>query len=186
MWCPGIRLYLGEVEFCFQSLSGGNVWTNTLTINPGRAHRNAAVCGVFRVLLPSPLIVAFVHREWDGASILLPRGFVRSLSSLHPCSSRFLIRTSWTASVEPANQHPAVFITPEPSTAVFRVWCGTVISQSSHLSRLSVCLLFLLAPFNTDPASPCQRALSGLPKTISQLELQSSSFALTRLFGIDS
>ncbi len=138
------------------------------------------------VLLPSPLIVAFVHRKWDGASVLLSRGFVRSLSSLHPRSSCFPIRFSWTASVEPADQHPAVVITPEPSTAVFQVCCGTVISQSSRLSRLLVCLLFLLAPFNTDPTSPCQRALSGLPETISQLELQSSSFVLTRLFGIDS
>ncbi len=43
--------------------------------------------------------------------------------------------------------------------------------------------LSLSAPFNIDPASPSQRDLLRLPEPITQLELPSSSFALTRLFG---
>ncbi len=104
-------------------------------------------------------IVAFVRREWDGVSVCLSRGFVGLSSALHPCSHHFWIRSFWTASVDPADKHPAAFLTPEPSTAVFPVCCGTVISQSSCLSHLSVCLLFLPAPFNRDPASLYQRAL---------------------------
>ncbi len=131
----------------------------------------------------SPQIVAFVHRAWDGASVWLSRGFVGSSYDRRHRSRRFRIHSLWTASVELADKNPTGFLTPEPSTAVFRVCCGTVISQSSRLSRLSGCLFSLPAPFNRDPASPYQRALSGLPETITQLELQSSSFALTRLFG---
>ena len=141
-------------------------------------------CRVCRVvtlssLLLSPQIVALVRRGWDGASVWLSMGFVGSSSARRPRSRHFRIRSLWTASAEPANKHPAVFLTPEPSTAVFRVCCWTVISQSSRLSRL----FSLPAPFNRDPPSPYQQALLGLPETITQLELQSSSFALTRLFS---
>ena len=109
-------------------------------------------------------------------------GVVGSSFALLPRSHRFRIHSFWTASVQSACVHPAVFLTPEPSTVVFWVCCGTVISRSSRRSRLSVCLLFLPAPFNRDSVSLCQWALSGLPETITQLERQSSSFALTRLF----
>ncbi len=71
-------------------------------------------------LLPSPQIVAFVRREWDGASVWWSRGFSSS-STLRPRSCRVRIRSSWTASVEPAYKHLAGFLTPEPSTEVFQV-----------------------------------------------------------------
>ncbi len=125
--------------------------------------------------------IAFVHRERGGASVCLSREFVGSSFTLPACSRRFRIRSFWTASVEPANMYPAVSLTPESSTAVFHVCCGTVISRSSRRSRLSAYLLFSPTLFNRDRASLYQRALSGLPETITQLELQSSSFAWTRL-----
>ncbi len=40
-----------------------------------------------------PQIVAFVRREWDGASVWLSRGFVGSSSALRPRSRRFRIRS---------------------------------------------------------------------------------------------
>ncbi len=112
----------------------------------------ASLAHPFARLCPSllPPVVAFVHGEWDEASVLLSRGFVGSSSTLCPRSRRFWVRSFWIASVEPADQHPAGFLTPGPSTAVFRVCCGTVISQSSCLSRLLFCLLSLTAPFNRD------------------------------------
>ncbi len=54
-----------------------------------------------------------------------------------------------------------------------------VVVSSVMSIRLSTLFPDLL---NRDPASLYQRALSGLPETITQLKLQSSSFALTRLF----
>ncbi len=136
-------------------------------------------CGV---PLCCPRAIAFVHRERDGASVCLSRGVVGSSFALRPCSRRFQTRSFWTASVKPANMHTIVFLTPEPSTAVFQVCCGTVIPRSSgSFKSLSLFTLFP-APFNRDPASLYQRALSGLPETITQLKLQSSSFALTCLF----
>ena len=62
--------------------------------------------------------------------------------------------------------------------------CGTVISQSSRpsvvLSILSL-PLSLLAPLSRNPASLAHRAPSGLPESVTQLEQQGSSLALTRL-----
>ena len=113
-------------------------------------------------------------------------GRLGSLLARHPLSAFALIPSgsvlSWIASVEPTCRHPAVSPTPEPSTVVFQVCCGTVILQSSLPSRLSVCLS-LLAPRNRDSTSPYQQTLLGLPELTAQLELQSSSFALTHLFG---
>ncbi len=72
------------------------------------------------------------------ASVCLSRVFFTgSSSALRPRNRSFRIRSFWTASVEPVDRHPAVFLTPEPSTAVFRVCCWTAISQSSRRSRLS-------------------------------------------------
>ena len=86
------------------------------------------------VLLPQ--VVAFVRREWDYAStyltIWLSRGFVGLSSALRPCSCRFWVCSFRIASVEPAGGHPPVSPTPEPSTVVFQVCCGTAILQSSH------------------------------------------------------
>ena len=95
--------------------------------------QKCALSGV--VLLCCPQAVTFVHRERGGASVCLfvYRGFVGSSFALCPRSHRFQIRFFWTASVEPADVHPTVFLTPEPSTVVFRVCCGTVISQSSQV-----------------------------------------------------
>ncbi len=55
-------------------------------------------------------------------------------------------------------------------------WFAVVSSVTSGLSLHSP------TPLNRDPASLCQRTPSLLPKAITQLELQSSSFALIRLF----
>ncbi len=63
----------------------------------------------------------------------------------------------------------------EPFTV--RVYRGTVIRGRpvGHVHRSAALL-------NKDPTSPYQQAHSELPEAITQLELQSSSFALTRLF----
>ena len=131
--------------------------------------RRTGDVGTNTVRLLSPQVVAFVRREWDGASVWLSRGFVGSSSALRPRSSCFRVRFFWTASVEPACKHPAGFPTPEPSTAVVQFCCGTVTSQSSRLSHLLSLSLSLSALFNRDPTSLSQWALS--------------SFVLTRLFG---
>ncbi len=96
-------------------------------------------CGVFAAR-PSlfPQAVAFARREWDGASVWLSRGFVGSSSALRPRSRRFRVRSFRMALVEPACKHPAGSPTPEPSTAVFEVCCGTVILQSSRVYSLSL------------------------------------------------
>ncbi len=117
-------------------------------------------------------------------------GCLGCLSARRPLSALALIASgsviSWIASVESACRHPAVSPTPEPSTACFRSAAGQ--RFRSLLVRWSFRLppLSLLAPFNRDPTSPSQRALSDLPEPITQLELQLSSFVLTHLFGIDS
>ncbi len=88
--------------------------------------------------------VTFVGQERGGVSGCLSRGFVGSSSALRPRSRHFRVCLLWTASVEPTDMHPTVFLTPEPSTAVFRVCCGTMISRSSRRSCLTVCLLVSL------------------------------------------
>ena len=72
-------------------------------------------CGIVRPLV-FPQAVAFVHREWDRASVWLSRGFVGSSSALCLRSHRFQVRSFWTASVETACKHPVGFLklTPEP------------------------------------------------------------------------
>ncbi len=84
-------------------------------------------CLLVCTLYTSPQAVAFLRRERGGASVCLSRGGVGSSFALCLHSRRFPIRSFWTASVEPANVHPAVSLTSEPSTALFRVCCGTVI-----------------------------------------------------------
>ena len=96
-------------------------------------------CGV---PLCCPWSIAFVSWERGGVSVCLSRGVIGALFALCPCSRRFQTRSFWTASVEPANVHPVVFLTPDPSTAVFQVCWGTVTPRSSRRSRLSVYLLF--------------------------------------------
>ena len=138
-------------------------------------------------LLPCRQIVAFVHREWDGASVWLSRGggggegggVVGSSPTHRPRSRRFRVHSFWTPSFEPDNQHPAVFLTPEPSTTVFWACCGTVIRSRlvSHVYR-SV-YSFSRLPSTETPRLRIIGPFRGCPK----LELQSSSFALTRLFG---
>ena len=108
--------------------------------------------------------VAFVRRERGGASVCLSRGVVGSSFALRPRSRRFRIRSFWTASVEPADTHPTVFLTPEPSTAVFWVCCGTVILRSSRGSRLSVCLLFSRLPSTETPRLCISGPFRGCPK----------------------
>ncbi len=139
-------------------------------------------CGVTRLFAVRPQVITFVRRERHGLSVWLSMGIVGSSSALEPRSRRFWVRSFRIASVKPADRHPAVSPTPEPFTAVFQVCFGTGILQSSRLPRLSFCLLSLPASFNRNPASPYQWALSGPPETMTQLELQSSSFAWARLF----
>ncbi len=64
----------------------------------------------------------------------------------------------------------------EPSTAVFRVCCETVIR-----SRLVGHVFQSIYSFPSSQQGPCISASAG-PEAITQLELQSSLFALTRLF----
>ncbi len=75
--------------------------------------------------------VTFVRWEKGGASVCLSKGVVGSSFPLHPHSLRFRIRSFWTASVKPAGMHPAVFLTPEPSTAVFWV-CKSLVLTGSY------------------------------------------------------
>ena len=190
-WYPSLLLRGGVYSVHVVEAMSGPILLQSI---PGEPPETRSFCGIslcvvfvcvtLSSLLPSPHIVAFAHRERGRASVCLSRGLIVGMSfALRPHSCHFWIRSFWTASVEPADKHPTVFLTLEPSTAVFRVCCGTVISRSSCRLHLSVCPLFLPAPFNRDPVYLYQRALSGLPETITQLELQSSSFALTHLFG---
>ena len=133
--------------------------------------------------------VAFVRRrEWDGASVWLSRGFVGSSSALLSRSSDASGSVvSWTASVESACGHPAVSPT---SSAFYSSGSGALRDSDfavffSFVGRL-VRSLSLSAPLSRNPAFPFQRAPSGLPESMIQLEQQWSSFALTRLFGNDS
>ena len=73
---------------------------------------------------------------------------------------------------------PQFSLLRKPSTAVVQVCCGTVIWRVVS----SVTSLHSPTPLNRDPTSLRRRAPSRLPEAITQLELQSSSFALTRLF----
>ncbi len=112
--------------------------TATSNVSSSCAHRtmDSIVACVVRVpcVLTRSQVVAFVHREWDRASVWLSRGVVVSPSALRPRSRRLWSVLSWIASVEPACRHPAVSPTPEPSTAVFQVCCATAITQSSRPS----------------------------------------------------
>ena len=129
-------------------------------------------------LLPSPQVVAFVRLEWDGVSVCLSRGVVGSSSALRP--RRFRVRSGLSQSSLPTG-------TPRLSLllSLLQRCFGSAAGQRFR-GRLvghvywSVYSLSLPGLFNRDPASLYQRALSGLPETITQLELQSSSFALTR------
>ena len=98
---------------------------------------------------------------------------------LHSC--RFWICSLWTASVEPADVHPTVSLTVRAfySSGSGLLWDSDL--RSPRRSRL-VLALYSLTPLNRDPASLHQQAPSRLPEAIIQVELQSSSFALTRLF----
>ncbi len=115
------------------------------------------------------------------ASVWLSRGVCRWLVTLVPVASESVI--SWTASVEPACGHPTVSLT----TSAFYS-SGLVPLRGSDLtvfsSRRSSCLvsLSLSRPsLSRNPAFLVQRALSGLPECMTQLEQQRSSFALIRL-----
>ena len=120
--------------------------------------------GALFTLFTLPSRGSGMGREWDGASICLSRGVVGSSFTLRPRSRRFRIRSFWTASVKPADMHPAVFLTPEHFTAVFRVCCGTVISQSSRRSRLTVCLLFSRLPSTETLCLRISGPFRGCPK----------------------
>ena len=117
-----------------------------------------------------------------GASVCLSRGVGGSSFAPHPHSCCFWVRSLWAASVEPANVHPTVFLTPGAFYIGFSGLLRDSDSRSSRWSRLSVCILFSWLSSTETPHLCISGALSGLPETITQLELQSSSFALTRLF----
>ncbi len=98
-------------------------------------------------------------------STLVPSGSVLSglpQSSMPACSPQFSVLL-------------------ELSTVVFRVRCGTVI-YGRIVGRVRWSIhLFSRSP-QQKPASPYRQAHSRLPKTVTQLGLPASSFALARLF----
>ncbi len=126
-----------------------------------------------------PLLREFVHRECDGASVWLIRGFVGSLSALPPSlsslSGSFFLGLPQSSLSAGTPQFPLLLSLLQ---RCFRPAAGQ--RFRSRLVRLSFCLLSLSATFNREPTSASRWALSRLPEPITQLELQPSSFALIR------
>ena len=137
------------------------------------------MCGVRLVRVVRRRRCVPVRREHDGRlSGCLGGFFSLSPSLLSPPGPLFL---GLPQSSLPVGT-PQLSLLQEPSTAVIRVHCGTGISQSSRSSVvLSILSLCLSAPLSRNPTSPTQRAPSGLPEPMTQLEQQGSSLALTRL-----
>ena len=72
------------------------------------------LCFLWRTRLPFPQPVAFVHRKGGGGvhSSVCLGDFDGSSITPHLCSRRFQICSLWTALVEHADMHSAVFLTP--------------------------------------------------------------------------
>ncbi len=113
-------------------------------------------------------------------------GGFRRLVALAPDGSRGPLFPGLPQSSLPAGT-PQFSLLQELSTAVIRVRHGPAISQSSSSSvgrPVYSLSLSLSAPLSRNPASLSQRAPSGLPEPMTQLEQQGSSLALTRLLVI--
>ncbi len=115
----------------------------------------------------------------------MSRGF-RRLVALNPVAYGPVV--SWTASVGSARWHLTTFLT----TRAFYGGDSGPLSDSdlSVFSRSSVVMsilspsLSLKSPLSRNPVFPSQRAPSGLPELMSQLEQQGSSLALTRFLAM--
>ncbi len=121
-----------------------------------------------------------VHRERDRDLSGCLWGFVsRRLVALASIASGSII--SWTASVEPACWHPAAFLT---TSTFYSSDSGPLWDRDLAVFSFVGCPVYLLAlraPLSRNPASPTQRAPSGLPELVIQLEQQGSSLALTHV-----
>ncbi len=140
-------------------------------------------CGVSRVrALPDTSL--YFHKSLRllvGSGTGCPPGCLGGLLARRLLSALALVASGSVLSGLPQSSLPAYTPagspTPDPYTAVFEVCCWTVTSQSFRRSHLSVRL-------STRLPSPYQRALSGLPVTITRTAL--ILVALKRLFGTDS
>ena len=108
----------------------------------------------------------------------LSREFGSSITP-HLHSYHLSIHYPWTASVEHADSHPAVF----PTARAFYSGGSGLLQDSDFVASVTS---LSISSLSDSPQYrlrvPISASPSWLPETITQPELQSSSFALTRLF----
>ncbi len=143
------------------------------------------LCVVWRPSLSLLQVIAFVRREWDGASVCLSRG----LSARRPLSALTLVAFGSVLSGLPQSSLPAG--TPQfPYSWAFYSGVSGLLRDSDFAVVSSVASIGL-STFSLDSLQqrPCVSVWVdpfGAARNHKRLELQSSSFALTILFGIDS